>query len=390
MADGSGYRIDGIVDSYRAPFYPYLLSLIYYVTSGDPYRLTTLIQSFLSALTCVFIFLLAANVWNRKIGITAGILAVCCPDLILYNSYLLTEVIFMFVMVIVIWYLYKANDKTISWILAAILLGLSALTRPTVILFLPFILLWFYLKKKLKFYKLVIFPLITFAVILPWTMRNYQVNGVFMPLTSAAGVNFWLGNNEKATGVFRWIEEGNPYLNENYSIAERNSKCYAEAMSFITQNPVKELRILALKTIFFITPAGDKYPVNIGFLTPVTMFIITGIFFEFLVLGSVSLAFSKSNKGTSLLWFYILSIYVTVFVFFFQDRFRITAYLTLIPLAAAGWVYLAEKNGRNRKILIMLSFMFIQLILCIVALILRPDFMDSYLKISDKLPFLTK
>jgi hypothetical protein len=77
-----------------------------------------------------------------------------------------------------------------------------------------------------------------------------------------------------------------------------------------------------------------------------------------------------------------------VLVFFFLDRFRITSYLTLIPLAAAGWVYLAEKKGRNRKILIMLSFVLIQLILCIVALILRPDFMDSYLKISDKLPFL--
>ena len=40
------------------------------------------------------------------------------------------------------------------------------------------------------------------AVISPWTLRNYRVHGEWILISSNGGINFWIGNNEQATGEF--------------------------------------------------------------------------------------------------------------------------------------------------------------------------------------------
>lgn len=381
LAEGCAYTVDGTVDTYCAPLYPAFLAVIYYLTSGDPYRATTIIQSFLSALTCVIIFLLAWDTWGERIGLTAGIIAIVAPDLILYNAWLLTETLFIFLVALLLWCVYKIGDKLQGWIIAGILLGLCALTRPTFLLFLPILFFWLYFSKKVKLYKLLMIPLITFVVITPWTVRNYTVTGSFMLVSSAGGINLWIGNNENGTGEYRWIEEGNPYMDDTLSEAEKNSKCYSEVIRFVSQNPVKASNLLVLKAILFIIPTGDKFYIASNYLQPTVMFFLTGLFFEFLLLGAVGVVFSKSNKGTSLFWSFIVSVFGGVLIFFFQERFRITTYLTLIPLAAAGWASLSHREQRKRKVIIVTLVLVIQLVLGLIALVLRPDYIQNVGKI---------
>jgi 4-amino-4-deoxy-L-arabinose transferase-like glycosyltransferase len=389
LANGTGFKQDGIIETYRDPLYPAFVAVIYNLTAGDPAQTVTIIQAFFSALTCIFIFLLTQKLWGEKIGIIAGIISIFTPDFILYNCVLLTESLYMLITALLIWCVYRYGDKTLGWIIAAFLLGLAALTRPFALIFIPFLLYWLYSRKRLKIHKLVIFLLITIAVISPWTVRNYNVTGHIVPITSAGGINLWIGNNEKGTGEYRWIKQNNPYEEQNLAENEKISLCYAEVFRFIVQKPLAELKLLALKAILFISPTGDKFYIASHYLQPTLLFFLTGLFFEFLLFGAIGIVFSNYNKGTALLWFYIISVYIGVIIFFFQERFRITAYITLIPLAAAGWMYLWDKNKRRRKILILATVVGIQLILGILALIFRPDYIEHAWKIfsNPAIPF---
>ncbi len=373
--------VDGIANTIRAPLYPAFLGIIHYITGGEPYRTATILQSILSAFTCVIIFLLTRDSWGEKIGLTAGIIAILAPDLILYNAYLLTETLFIFEVSLLVYCLYKHSDKLLGWIVTGLLLGLAALTRPTILFFLPFLFLWIYFIKKVKIYKLLLIPLITFVVITPWTVHNSIVSGSFGFVRNDGPVNLFIGNSENATGKDCYLED-DPRFNSELSETEKNSKCYREVFNFISKNPLKELRLIALKSIFFITPTGDIYGISKNYKLPnIIMYFITGLFFEFILLGAVALCFSNNIKGISIYWLYIASVFFVVLVFFFQERYRITTYPTLIPLAAAGWAFLSGREQRKRKVIIVAFIMIIQLILGLFALALRPDIIVSIRKI---------
>lgn len=90
-------------------------------------------------------------------------------------------------------------------VLAGVLVGATALTQPAMALLGASVVYWDWLRGwslRGTIARATVVALVSFAVIAPWAVRNYQVFGSFVPFTTAGGVSFFLANNDRATGQF--------------------------------------------------------------------------------------------------------------------------------------------------------------------------------------------
>ena len=95
-------------------------------------------------------------------------------------------------------------------------LGLAALAKPTIAIFLPFLLIGLYLYPEKKFLPFTIKekwqPLTVFLlllgisglVILPITIRNYYVSGMFVPICTNGLVNWKISNADDSLRLFHY------------------------------------------------------------------------------------------------------------------------------------------------------------------------------------------
>lgn len=175
------------------PLYPLFLALCYFM--GGVNTLSYFIpQLILSSLTCLFIYLIAKEIFNKQVALLAALTVAFYPDLIFWASFIRTETLFIFLLTLSFWLLIKgnSNNNPLLIYISAVTLGLSSLTRITIIPFLPFIFLWqlyyFSNNRKRNFKITSIMVLIIFVVLLPWAMRNFILFGKFTVLTEEIGI----------------------------------------------------------------------------------------------------------------------------------------------------------------------------------------------------------
>ena len=103
----------------------------------------------------------------------------------------------------------KQNQNLKHWFISGILLGITAVFRANILLlfiFINFWLIWKYINvvdfRKTALRIFLLFSLGTAIPIIPITIRNMAVEDDFVILTANGGINFYIGNNENALGVF--------------------------------------------------------------------------------------------------------------------------------------------------------------------------------------------
>jgi len=163
------------------PAYPLFLAGIFKIF-GQSYDAVRIVQAILSALTCVLIYLTAKNLFNRKVGLIAGLIAVIYPSFILQSTAILTETLFTFLLVLTMFCLFRALDKGLAgWGLAAgISLGLATLTRSVTLFFPVLILPLVFLYKKRQpivatFRNFILILILMFLVISPWAFKDSSI-----------------------------------------------------------------------------------------------------------------------------------------------------------------------------------------------------------------------
>ncbi len=179
-----------------------------YKIFGHSLFLPRLFQIVLGSLGCVLIFLIAAKLFNRTVGILSGVIAAFYAMLIFYDGQLLITSLIVFLDLAVIGLLILAAEqpRVLNWFFCGIVLGLSAIARPNILVFVPFVLIWMFfqfknkLPKKTVLIRWIILCSAVLLVILPVTLRNYTVSKDFVPIAWQGGYNFYLGNNPNASG----------------------------------------------------------------------------------------------------------------------------------------------------------------------------------------------
>ena len=194
---------------YRAPLYPYTLALLRKVT-GDNLFAVRVIQSALGSLLPVILFFFGMRLFQRKVALTAAIIAVFYPTFIYYDASLLITSVMTLLSLLVVWQTVRAERSPTLWRFVALgaLIGLAALARPNVLFYVPALAVWFWFAIRNQFHNKFSNPLLSYGIVIasaliviaPVTIHNWVVSGEFIPISWQGGYNFYLGNNHQANG----------------------------------------------------------------------------------------------------------------------------------------------------------------------------------------------
>lgn len=202
LVRGDGYRqfLDHPPTLERPPGYPVFLFLIFR-SAGVNYVLVQIAQALLGALGCWLLFELGRWVLSPQLGLAAALLYAVYPNSIEYSSRLYSENLH-FPLFLAFALLLCRAAWTASWVkgvAVGALWAASTLTRGTLLAF-PFALpFWFLLSRRHRSsvsshlrWALPAFAA-AIAVLAPWTIRNYQLSGSIVPVSTWGWAPFYHG-----------------------------------------------------------------------------------------------------------------------------------------------------------------------------------------------------
>lgn len=176
----------------RPPAYPVFLALLYIVV-GRNFLALRIIQAIITSLTCIIVLLIGNRVFHsRSVSILAAMVCVLYPYFVFISGILYPEALVTFLISLMVLCLLKTIDSSSKAYptLAGILLGLSALTKPILLAFLPCIGAWLFFssdQKKMVFVKFLLLSFMFLLTLTPWTVRNYRMYGKIVPIDPRIG-----------------------------------------------------------------------------------------------------------------------------------------------------------------------------------------------------------
>ena len=179
---------------FHPPLYPYFIGVLSAFMGGLP--AVKVAQVAVGALLAPVLGLLGRRLFGPAAGLLAALIAAGYPELVWFSVHFWVEGVF----VVLLWGAFErlfAADEEGSWRRAAVaglLFGLSILARETAFYFLPLAALWLGWRRPEGALRAASFLLAAFAVVAPWTLRNYVAYGAFVPVSTAGALNLWQGN----------------------------------------------------------------------------------------------------------------------------------------------------------------------------------------------------
>jgi 4-amino-4-deoxy-L-arabinose transferase-like glycosyltransferase len=399
LADGRGYvHLDGTPTAFWPPGYPLLLSAAY-VLFGETVRAAQLVNVALGTATVALVYLIGRRTLGPAAALIAASIVAAFPSLIFFTGVTLSEIAFTFLALLGVYLLLvEAQTHTVGarvtgsysrglkpaasardgeaagfipqitnifppalnlrlLLAAGLVLGLASLVRGQALL-LPLVLVPFWLRSgvawRLVGRRLVAVALGLGLIVAPWTVRNAIEMDAPVLIATNAGVDFWIGHHDNATGDFGAFGSSElvyryPELTPTEREVRVNTDGFREGLTYAVTHPAQELA-LPFKKLFYLyynDEEGLKWNEGHGgqrFLAgPVreALLSLSNVYY-FAVLGLVVLGIplwaSRRDPGRLLL-ISLLAYWTLIHLVFFADpRFHapilpIAALLAALPLA---------------------------------------------------------
>lgn len=332
---------------FRPPLYPLAISLVYEAFGNEPLAVR-LLQAAVSAATCWVPYALARAACGPVAGLCAALLAACYPLFVFFSGILMAETLLLGCVAAALWQVQRllAEPGVVRAAGLGATLGIGALCKPVLLAWLPFLaaILWIQMalppRSKLGYLAMLSATLV--ISVAPWTLRNFQVSGRLVPISTNLGINLLVGHEENATGRYR---DGADYwqMMEEISGFEadpvRRDAVVAERMlARIAADPLRALHLAAKKTVLLWSPLlPDASPLH---------------FFAALLTGGCVLILGMLGlwqlRGDALAWSAAsLAIALTCVhaLFFAHMRFRLPIDLALVAPAAC-WIAMRLPSGK--------------------------------------------
>jgi tetratricopeptide (TPR) repeat protein len=199
---------------YQAPLYPYFLGLVYTLLGEAPITVR-LCQAVIGSLACVWLAFAASRLFSRPAGIVAGLMLAFYAPAIFFDGLIQKSVLDAFLLCLALALfsvLIVQPVRRRSWLWVGVTLGCLTLSRENAVVFASAVLLWLLsCQRHLARARLALagFLLAGLAIVLlPVALRNKIVSGEFHLTTSQFGPNFYIGNNEAASGTYEPLRFG--------------------------------------------------------------------------------------------------------------------------------------------------------------------------------------
>ncbi len=267
------------------PTQPLLIAAFKGLSAGS-FTAVRLGFALLGAVTCVSACWLASRLFDARTGLLAGLILAIYP-MHAYVSALFEVPQTLFVLVVsgaflALYRAQRARDAKF-WVLSGGLFGLSALSVPTILPFLPCVVLWIPVQESDRsrwLPAMAAFSIGIVAALTPWATRNYLVYGHPILVNVAGGENFWKANKltyfeygKRAIALpCESGTHGEAYcaelarvqteaerlgLDENEAILYADKAAWRGGMSFVRDHPLKFLQLTARKFLSLFSPWPD-------------------------------------------------------------------------------------------------------------------------------------
>ncbi len=345
LLNGTGYvQIEGFAYG-RQPAWPILLAGVYVIGGVHP-EIGIWATALLGMLTVAATWRVGRLIGGEGVGLLAAFFVAIDPFLIVQDQTLLSESLYTFGLTVLLWMLLRRRAVAYG-----LLTGLLTLVRSNGIGLVIGLLL---MPRKRLALALVWLGL----VLLPWTIRNVTVAGMFSPLAPQSGQlllgsynNFTL-NAPDAFGMWLYpkeLPEGQPYAALPY--LERERAWANAAFSFMGQHtgdlPVmvgRRLARFALQAAYVPRPAPDT-----------RLLLFQPIYFLFLLIstfeGVALLILQRRWRPLRLIAVLLLPTLIIVAALYGEARFR-TPYHPMFACISAvfyNWLWINLRGKRKGR-----------------------------------------
>ena len=351
-----------------SPLYVYFMAVI--LSMGGSFTAVRVIQIMLGACAVLLVFA-AASVWfSERAAWCAAILTALAGVFTFYEVLLIQAALDPFLIAASLAALAWAlrSERTSWFAVAGLCFGVAVLNRPNL---LPAVLVIAVATAAWNWRRAVPFAIAVLAALAPVAIRNGVVAGDWSPLPSQGGLNFYIGNNPAAQGVYGPVPGIRPTIEGQqidarvvasralgHPVSDRAASSYFfdRGLEWIGSSPLRAATLYLRKIGYMFTAShvflNFSYPFFAYDARTLLMVLFVGAWL-LVPLGLTGLAFRTAgdSRWQFAIWASFVPVYaLTTAAFFAADRYRLPL---LIPLAvgAAGLLdLLASRSfiGRRR------------------------------------------
>lgn len=361
------------------PLYPYFLAAIYALL-GHSYVAVYVIQSLMGLINIWLIHGIGRKVFDEATALIASVIAVLYGSLMFTDSKLMSTTLALTLGLVLMRVLLLAAERQtlLLWSCCGALVGVTALARPEILLFVPFAVWWIRdvcrrrdtrkskvvidqvaLAGRQPWFAVSVFLVFTVIAVSPVTLRNWIVSGDWSLsnlVSSQAGITFFQSNNERANGLYTfptWLGfTGNPktQAREEEAIAEKETGrdmkrsevtryWFRRGLRWILSDPGGFIVLESKKLLRFL----GSYEYSTEYIINVERESVKSLWITFLPFAAVTgLAISgvliQLKRGmtppAALLLLFVASNFLVVMIFYVSSRYRMPSAPYLILFAA--------------------------------------------------------
>lgn len=353
---------------FRAPLYPFMLAGLLKI-SGGSLIFVRVVQVLLGCLMLVVVYRLTEKVFNRLAATMAVLLLTLYPLTTYFEGELLLDSLFALLALLSFYYLLarrKGKDRPAA---AGIFFALAALTRPTILVFLPIAAGYYFWhkkrspEKKTRLRTAGLFIAVVIVLILPVTIVNYIHSGQIILVSYQGGVNFYIGNNPQADGISSnlppfggdWTLDDARYValtetGRNLTYNDLSSYWYRKGFSFAFSHPAA-FGALMVKKIYYLFSGheiSDNRPLDEAVFANRFLRLLP-VRLPLIVAAALLPVFLVRRHRNRFLYLYgLVAVYgLTIAAFFVNSRFRLPLVPFLAILAGIGLASLYDVIRRR-------------------------------------------
>lgn len=335
----------------------------FYYLFGHNFWPIVIFNILVSVGTVAIVMQLSKQLFGISTAAFAGLLLAIWPSQIMYVTVLASELPFTLLVVSAL-YIWLKNDKGnfISALFAGILIAAASYIRPIALL-LPFVFVAIEIARSKQWFvqikALIVVLIVMTTLIFPWSVRNTNLWGEFVLISTNGPVVLWMGNHPNTDGTYTKLPEWTKSLNE-YQRAQQLGKLsreyiIAEPMLFVIRSFIKVAKIHIGETIAVhwnekgieeTLSRKSLLPLKIATQTYWTLIFLSALVGVILLIRKLGLLRCLFHP-VIILWCYYASVHGVILA---QDRYHFPSVPYIAILSAyAITQYLEKREERNKS-----------------------------------------
>lgn len=281
MISGAGYAIDGNPTAYWPVGYPAFLAGLAALFGPSPLAGMIANVALSGGIVLLGYRLALALSGSQIVARLALLLLALYPNHIAYSSLLLTEMLFVALLLGGLLLVVRTLRRpgVLASLGAGVLFGLAGLVKSQALL-LPGIamaalllpewrrLSWRKFPWRMALGRGAALHLAMALVLLPWSIRNYELFGRFGILSNNGGINLLIGNNPEATGAYYLNDRIEALYNGAPDEALRNERAGDAALAYMAAHPAEAVARLPRKFWYLYRADAEGFSLNSVGLPP--------------------------------------------------------------------------------------------------------------------------